>query len=246
MAVIRDVDGKWSRNLTSFDLPLEKGLRLVIDPTVLDRDTATPCRLIDWQYRVANRQPGDTDVTANVELIVEELRPGLWQSWFARWSPDAQFLAPMITAGLSIFLAAAVGHTFYLQPDIGWAFAGRHVRTIGGWAVFLLFAALLPWKLGLYSGRPTFRKPFFSSFLTLTALVLVVVWQTFAALPQNFGGADADYAAYARALAGKLGKSYWPFLVAALPWLSVGFKLFGLDIADKTAEGIEKAAGKEK
>ncbi len=67
----------------------------------------------------------------------------------------------------------------------------------------------------------------------------------FSAPPAHFGGSDADYAAYAMALAEKLSTSYWPLLVAALPWLSIGFKVFGLDVAEKTAEGLEKAAKKD-
>jgi hypothetical protein len=87
----------------------------------------------------------------------------------------------------------------------------------GGWAIFLVFALPLPWKLGLYSGRPNFRKPFFSAFLTDTGLILVGVWLMFSAPPAHFGGSDADYAAYAMALAEKLSTSYWPLLVAARP-----------------------------
>jgi len=243
MTVIRDVAGKWTLIVTTFELPLRKGTRLVVDPEALNRDTPTSCQLLEWQYRIMS---GDPEHTASLELVVEEIHPGLWESWFARWSDDAQNLAPMITAGLTCILAAAVGYTLYVQPDLAWAFAGRHVRAVGGWIVFLLFGALLPWKLGLYKGQSSFRKNFFNSFLILTAWVLLAVWLSFSALPEHFGGSSADYATYARALAKKSSTSYWPLLVAALPWLSIGFKLFGMDIAEKTAEGLEKAATKDK
>jgi hypothetical protein len=246
MTVIREVDGKWRLSVATVDLPLQKGLRFLVDSKALERKTGTTCQLLEWQYRITSKQEGDPDLSADLELIVEERQPGLWESWFARWSDDAQNLAPMITAGLTCMVAAAVGYTLYIQPDLGWAFAGRHVRTIGGWTVFLLFGALLPWKLGLYKGQASFRKNFFNSFLVLTAWVLLALWLMFSALPGNFGGSNADYAAYARALAQKSSTSYWPLLVAALPWLSVGFKLFGMDIAEKTAEGLEKAAVKDK
>lgn len=242
MTVIRDVEGKWSLSVTTFELPLRKGTRLVVDPKGLNRDTPTPCQLLEWQYRIVNKQEGDPDLIADLELIVEELRPGVWESWFARWSEDAQNLAPMITAGLTCFLAAAVGYTLYVQPDLGWAFAGRHVRAVGGWIVFLLFGAFLPWRLGLYRGQPSFRKNFFNSFLVLTAWVLLAVWLSFSALPEKFDVARGDYASYARTLARKVSMSYWPLLVASLPWLSVGFKLLGMDIAEKTADGLAKAA----
>lgn len=246
MTVIRDVEGKWRVQVTTFDLPLERGSRMIVDPKALNRDTPTSCRLLEWKYRITNTPEGNPQLTADLELIVEEMRPSLWESWFARWSDDAQNLAPMITAFLSCAFAAAIAYTVYLQPDLGWAFAGRHVRSVGGWVVFLLFGALLPWKLGLYKGQPSFQKNFFNSFLVLSAWVLLFLWLTFSALPEPFDGSDAQYAAYARTLAQKLSTSYWPFLVAALPWLSVGFKVFGLDIAEKTAEGLEKAAVKGK
>jgi hypothetical protein len=45
MTVIRDVEGKWSLNVTTFELPLRKGTRLVVVPKALNRDTPTPCRV---------------------------------------------------------------------------------------------------------------------------------------------------------------------------------------------------------
>lgn len=240
MTVIREVGGKWCLKATTVDRPLQKGSRLVLDPKALKRDAETSCRLLEWQYRIASEQTGD-----HLELIVEEMQPGPWESWFARWSPDTQFFAPAIAAIVSLILICLVWITFRSQPELGWTLAGRYIRTTGGCAIFLVFALLLPLKLGLYSGRPNFRKPFFSVFLTDTGFILVGVWLMFSARPEHFGGSDADYAAYAMALVEKLSTSYWPLLVAALPWLSIGFKVFGLDVAEKTAEGLEKAATKD-
>ncbi len=42
-----------------------------------------------------------------------------------------------------------------------------------------------------------------------------------------------------------MSRSYWPLLVAALPWLSVSFKVLGFGTAQKASEGLEKLS-KEK
>ena len=244
MTEIRDVDNKWSL-LTTFDPPLQKGLQLIVAPKALSRDAGTLCRLVDWQYRIANKEGAETELTVDLELIVEEIHPGLWESWFASWSPDTQGLAPMLAAGVTFILGAVALLLWHAQPDLVWTLAGRHIRTITGTAIVALFMFVLPMKLGLYKGQ-SFLRSFFAAFLVLAGWLVLGVWLTFSARPERFGGSDADYATYAKALATRLSTSYWPFLVAALPWLSVGFKVFGFDVADKTAEGIEKAAIKEK
>jgi hypothetical protein len=243
MTTIYDVNGKWHRKAARFDPPLEKGLKLVLDAEVLNRDNATSCRLLEWRYRLMNSSGADAGPTADLELIVEEAAPpNSWESWLARW-PNAQFFVPVTAGILTFFLVGGLGYTLYKQPDMGWAFAGRHIRCVGGWVVFLSFAILLPWRLGLYRGRLGLRKTFLNSFLILTALTLVFVWLAFSAPPQGF---DYDYVSYARGLTERLSKSYWPLLISALPWLSVGFKLFKLDIAERVADGLEKAAPNKK
>ena len=243
MTVMRDVGGTWSVSLAKFDLPLKRGTRLMVEPKGLT------CRLLDWQYRIPNLQEGESELRADLELIVEELKPeraSLWETLYGRLPDDWQGMLPMITAvAIGFFLAATV-YTVRQEPEAAWAFAGRHVRWLVGWTVFLLFAAFLPVKWGLTRKPNTFRKKFLHAFLILTGYALVVVWLLFAARPDGFTYTNAEQAGYAKMLANKLSTSYWPLLVAALPWLSVGFKLFGMDLADKTAEGLEKATGKDK
>jgi hypothetical protein len=241
MPVIRDVAGKLNLKAAAFDLPLQKGLQFVVEPKA--GNTTTSYRLLDWQYRIAS-QPEGADRVAELELTVEEIKPpGFLDSWFARQSDDFQFLFPLIAALIVCAFAGAVGWTLHVDPDSGWAFAGRHVRAVGGWTVFLLFGALFPWKLGLYKGQASFEKNFANSFFVLIAWLMLALWLTFSARPDGFGG---DYAAYAKTLARKVSISYWPLLVALLPWLSLGFKLLGMDFAENTTEGLQKAVVKEK
>jgi hypothetical protein len=42
----------------------------------------------------------------------------------------------------------------------------------------------------------------------------------------------------------KFSTSYWPVLLAALPWVAVAFKLFGFERAEKTAAALQEAAKK--
>jgi hypothetical protein len=244
MTAIRDVAGKLNLNVAAFELPLKKGLQFVVEPKASTGNTTTSYRLLDWQYRIASQPEGTVDCVANLELTVEEIKPpGFLDSWFARQSDDFQFLFPLIAALIVCAFAGAVGWTLHVNPDSGWAFAGRHVRAVGGWTVFLLFAALFPWKLGLYKGQASFEKNFANSFFVLIAWLMLALWLTFSAWPD---GSHADYAAYAKTLARKVSTSYWPLLVAVLPWLSVAFKLLGMDFAENATEGLQKAAVKEK
>jgi hypothetical protein len=129
------------------------------------------------------------------------------------------------------------------QPGLGVGIRRQACRAVGGWTVFLLFGALFPWKLGLYKGQASFEKNFANSFFVLIAWVMLALWLTFSALPD---GSHTDYAAYAKTLARKVSTSYWPLLIAVLPWLSLAFKLLGMDFAENTTEGLQKAVVKEK
>jgi hypothetical protein len=239
MTVIREVAGNWSCKVPTFNLPLQRGLRFIVQPSVLERKLETACRLLEWQYRI-NQEAGDSGLVLDLELIVEEIRPNRFESWFARLSPNTQFWAPTTTALLSLFFGAAVLYTLYVQPTHGLVFVGRHVRSFGVIAIILLFVFLLPLKLGLYGGAASFRKSFFCAVLIASGWFLCALWLTFSNLPEHFGGSDAEYIAYSRALGQSMSRSYWPILVAALPWLSVSFKVFGFDIAEKASEGLEK------
>jgi hypothetical protein len=240
MTVIRDVAGKWSCQVPTFDLPLQKGTRLIVEPKVLNRDRETSCELLEWQYRIANQEGKDASVVSDLELIVKEIRPGRFESWFQSLSPDTQFWAPTTTAILCLFIGAAVLYTLYVQPTHGLVFVGKHVRSAGCAIIILLFVFLLPIKFGLTRGPSNFRKPFFFALLVTSAWILCAFWLMFSNLPDRFDGSDAQYVTYAKSLGQSMSRSYWPILVAALPWLSVSFTIFGFDTAEKTSESLEK------
>ncbi len=160
MTVIREVGGKWCLKANTFDLPLRKGSRLVLDPNALKRDAETSCRLLEWQYRIASGQTGDLELTADLELIVEEMQPGPWESWFARWSPDTQFFAPVVAAIVSLILIGLVLITFRSQPEPGWTLAGRYIRTTGGLGNFLGFRAPASLEIGPLQRTAQFPKAF--------------------------------------------------------------------------------------
>ncbi len=215
-------------------------MRFVVEPSVLQRNLETECRLVEWQYRV-NQEAGESSPDLDLELIVEEIRPpGRFDSWFGRLSPDNQFYVPLLTALFCLVVGGGLLYTLYVQPTHGLVFVGRHIRSFGVIAIVLVFVFLLPWKLGLYGGKASFRKTFFCSLLITSGWFLCALWLTFSNLPKPFGGSDAEYVAYSKALGQAMSRSYWPLLVAALPWLSVSFKVFGFDTAEKASEGLEK------
>ena len=239
MTVIREAAGKWSCKVPTFNLPLQKGIRFVVGPGVLQRNLETECRLVEWQYRV-NQEAGESSPDLDLELVVEEIRPGRFDSWFAHLSPDNQFYVPLLTALFCLFVGGGLLYTLYVRPTHGLVFVGRHIRSFGVIAIVLVFVFLLPWKLGLYGGKASFRKTFFCALLITCGWFLCALWLTFSNLPKSFNGSDAEYVAYSKALGQSMSRSYWPILVAALPWLSVSFKVFGFDTAEKASEGLEK------
>lgn len=244
MTVIREIAGKWSCQVPTFDPLLQKGTQFVIEPKVLNRDHETKCQLLEWQFRIANptatQQDKSTSAVSDLELIVKEIRPGRFESWFQNLSHDTQFWAPTTTAILCLFFGAAVLYTLYVQPTHGLVFVGKHARSAGCAIIILLFVFLLPIKFGLTRGSSNFRKPFFFALLVTSAWVLCAFWLIFSKLPADFHASDAEYVTYAKSLGQSMSRSYWPILVAALPWLSVSFKLFGLETAEKASEALEK------
>lgn len=244
MTLIRDVAGKLSCQVPTFDLPLQKGTRFVIDPKVLNRDHETSCELLEWQYRISSQEENGGAVS-DLELVVKEIRPGRFESWFQSLSPDTQFWAPTTTAILCFFFGAGYLYTLYREPTHGLVFVGQHIRSAGCAIIVLLFVFLLPIRFGLTRGSTNFRKPFFFALLITSSWILCAFWLIFSSLPSGFGGSDAEYVAYAKSLGQSMSRSYWPILVAALPWLSVSFKVFGFETAEKASEGLEKLS-KEK
>jgi hypothetical protein len=252
MAEIREVKGSWACTAEVGEMPLAKGLRLTIEAAALGREQDVPCEVVGWQYRVAKQVDGTSAATLEItvqkveEPTIPQLIAARVEGWFAGLSNDTQFFAPLMTAMMMFLVCGAAGWTLYVQPDHGLAFVGRYVRAAGGWAIVTVFFALLPWRLGIYRGAATFAKPFFSGLLTLTGFVTLGCWLIFAALPKGFSGTDAEYVAYARTLGASLSRSYWPIVVAALPWISLSAKVFGLESTGKLAEGLEKIARKKK
>ena len=244
MTVILDTKGKRLCELPTFDLPPQKGTRFVLDPKILNRDHETQYQLIDWQYRITTKDAAP-DTVSDLELVVKEIRPGYFESRFQRLSNDTQFWAPTTAAVLTILVGSALAATLYLQPTHGLVFVGRNIRAFGILAIILLIVFMLPWKLGLYSGPSSFRKSFFCAHVITSGWLLCALWLLFSNLPANFHGTDAEYVAYSKALGQSMSRSYWPLLVAALPWLSVSFKVLGFDTAQKASESLEKLS-KEK
>jgi hypothetical protein len=244
MTVILDTKGTRLCELSTFDLPLQKGTRFVLDPKILNRDHETQYQLIDWQYRITNK-PMTPDTISNLELVVKEVSLGFFESRFQRLSNDTQFWAPTTAAVVTLLVGSFIAVTLYLLPTHGLVFLGKHIRTFGVLAIILLFIFLLPWKLGLYSPPRSFRKSFFCALVLTSGWLLCALWLFFSNLPANFHGTDAEYVAYSKALGQSMSRSYWPLLVAALPWLSVSFKVLGFDTAEKASEGLEKLS-KEK
>jgi hypothetical protein len=252
MVLIRESSGAWSCTVAATELPLREGMRLRVDPAVLGRPPVLDgsqeliCRLQSWEYHVLHDPTGDT---LQLELlVVEEARPLWFVAWFdrqyARLSPDNQVLVPILSVIVVFALTGAVAFTLYLQPLHGLSFVGRHIRASVGWMLAVLFLGVLPSRLGLLNQPQSFRKNFFYAFMNFTGYALIALWLTFSARPPGFGGSDQECADYARHLGSALSRSYWPLLVAALPWLSMGFKLVGLDFAEKASEGLEKVVKK--
>lgn len=139
-------------------------------------------------------------------------------------------------------LVAGLAALAYYQPDHTglWAFMGRNIRWVVGWGLYLGFGIVLPVRLRLFDGPTKFSHTFFSVLFSVTGIILAVVWLQIAALPEAFKGGDAAYADFAKSLAAKFSKSYWPYILAALPWIALGFKTFGLTFAQGATETFAK------
>ncbi len=150
MTEIRDVDNKWSL-LTTFDPPLQKGLQLIVAPKALSRDAGTLCRLVDWQYRIANKEGAETELTVDLELIVEEIHPGLWESWFRELVPRYAGACTYARRRRDLhsrssgatFVARSTGSGMDLRRS-----AAHIPARYGAFAIVALFMFVLPAEIG--------------------------------------------------------------------------------------------------
>jgi len=239
MFVIRETgDRQQQAQSARFDAPLPKELRIVIGANALEPTGKAIYKLKDWRYRILDAKRAD------LELIVEEIRQSRFAKWFASLPSDTQHFVAGFPVILLLLLMLLAVLSYYSHPDYTplWTFAGRHIRALGSWGLLIFLSFIVPWQLRLYGGVPSFAKMFFSLLFMMTGIVLAAAWYRIAALPEHFTGSEREYAAYAQALASKLSASYWPILVAGLPWLSVAFKALGLDLAEKATEALAKSA----
>ena len=243
MAEIREVTGSWVCTAEVDGISLAKGLRLTVDAAVAGKPRDVECEVVGWQYRL---RAGEGAVAgATLEITVQEVTPpGVLEltinrvhGWYAALPEETRFFGPMVLGILTIAAAAMFGWTIHVNSGYGLALLGRHARAAGD----CLLAAFFTWMLVRWRGGA-----FFFVLQMFAALVVWGCWQSFTALPPNFGGSDADYAAYIRTLGAAMSKSYWPLVVAALPWLSVATRLLGMEQAGKIAESLERAAKKKK
>ncbi len=251
MILIREIDNKWTSELAALHVPLRKGLTIVISPNVLRMtspeakppEREVPCRLIEWSSRIKD------DKTANLELIVEDISPGLFAqlgSQVFAWIEKKIDMPPALVAGMFTgFIALVLAAFVYWNQELAWSFAGRHIRGFGGWALFFLFIWLIPAQLGLFKGRESFGKTYVQALFSMAALLLPALWLQMTSFPEHFGRSSQEYAAYAHGLASKFSVSYWPVLLSLLPWLAVGFKIVGFESAEKTTDAIAHAAKTE-
>jgi hypothetical protein len=153
----------------------------------------------------------------------------------------------MVGGAIPVIIAlvvAALAALAYNQPDHTglWAFMGRNIRWVVGWTLFLGFGIFLPVRLGLFDGPTKFSHTFFSFLLSVTGTILASVWLIqVAPYPENFAGTEAAYAAFAQSVAAKFRTSYWPYILAALPWIALGFKTLGLSFAQGATETFAKS-----
>jgi len=235
---ILEANGNWSVEQTAdFKAPLAAGLKIVVDGALIDRNGDVACKLRDWRWRTEAPDKG------NLELVVEEVKQSAIDRWYARQTDEVQFMVGGAIPVILVLTLLAVGYSMMVGPGHGslWEFVGRYIRGVVGVAVVILFAAILPWRMGLLAGSPKLWHTFLSFLLTCTGLILMGVWLSATVHPANFGGTPAEYAAYAQGLAAKFSKSYWPYVLAALPWISLAFKTMGLSFAQGATDIFAKS-----
>jgi hypothetical protein len=233
MAEIREAGGSWVCAAELGEMPLAKGLQLTVEGAAPGQEKDVVYEVVGWQYRVSGRGIGAT--AAVLEITVKRVEEP--QGRFARLPDEVKFFGGILL-GIAVFAVVyGTGYTLSKTPDHGLVFVGKHARNFGGWVIFGLFVTVL-------ARSSRFARPFFGALLTLTGFLVWGCWMAFAALPAGFDGSDAEYVEYARGLGAALSKSYWPLVVAALPWVSLVAKVLGMERTGKIAEGLEKIGKK--
>ena len=211
--------------------PLSSGLRVVINGGPKGPSDIT-CEVKEWYYRV------DSSEHPYLELIVKEVKPG----WLADVSENKQGFGGILTAFLVFALLGLIARTFQVEPNhtYEWAFVGRHIRWVVGLALFFVVGLIIPSRLLWVKGASVFSNAFVFATFVYAGVALAVVWLRMAAFPGTLPQNDADYAKYAQALASRFSTSYWPLVLAALPWITLALKAFGLELTAKATELIGK------
>ena len=244
MIEIREVDGGWVAKVERIEAPLRRGMHVLVDPSVIEMTEPkkvkpkkeVDCRVVEWQYRIKSADEG------HLEVIVDQVGTPLADRIFK--TDQSKLNAGYVLALAVVLPAVVVIVNSYFDGNFPWMIAGHLARPVGTWGLLILFAVVIPVRLGLNRNGLTVSGAFYVTLLVLSGLVLMVLWRSLAAFPENFGGTSADFANYARALAGKLSTSYWPILLAVLPWAGVVFKALGFELAEKTADALREAGKK--
>lgn len=237
MATIREAGGKWWMEIDGTGVPLQKDLPMRVSGSAVtykEKPPETPefilCRVVDWEYQVRTAED------ASLVLIVEEPKPAI---------TDNRAMAAMAVAGISFAALAIELHACYLHPEYAWGDFGYWARPVGCVLLALLFAVILPSRIGLRKSTG-FREMFLTAILIWTGIVLIFLWFSLTrAVPSSAPGAGTDYAATGHAIAEKLRAHNWPFVIAALPWAAVVFKLFGFEVAEKATTVVLDATKKK-
>lgn len=238
MTLIREANDLWHVEQPSpFPAPLAAGLKIVVSGELLKQKDDVPCVLKKWGYRAEDAELG------RLELIVEEVHQSRLDVWYAKQNSDTQFMVGGAIPVTLMLVLAAIAFITYSQPDhvAQWAFLGRHIRGVVGWGLVIVFGMILPWRLGLLNGPPKLSHTFLSFSLTVSSLILALLWLHVAAFPEHFTGSQSEYASFAQGLAAKFSRSYWPYVLAALPWVSLGFKALGMSFAQGAADIFAKS-----
>jgi hypothetical protein len=238
MTLIREANDLWQIEQPSpFPAPLAAGLKIVVSGELLKRKADVPCVLKDWVYRADDAELG------RLELTVEEIRQSRIDRWYSNLNSDTQFMVGGAIPVTLMLVLAAVAFITYSQPDhvAQWAFLGRHIRGVVGWGLVIVFGMILPWRLGLLNGPPKLSHTFLSFSLSVSGLLLALLWLHVATFPESFTGSQAEYASFAQGLAARFSRSYWPYVLAALPWISLGFKALGMSFAQGATDIFAKS-----
>ncbi len=244
MILIREVDGGWVAKVERMEAPLRRGMHVLVDPSAIEMaepkkvkpKKEVDCRVVEWQYRIKSAEEGQ------LEVIVDQVVPPLLDRVLK--SDQSKVKAGYLLALTVVLPAVAVAVNTYLDRNYPWELAGHLARPVGTWGLLILFGVVIPTRLRLNRNGLTVSGAFYVSLLVLSGLVLMGLWRSLSAFPENFIATRENYATYAHGLAAKLNTSYWPIVVAVLPWVGVVFKALGFEVAEKTADALREAGKK--